>query len=169
MSLSLNPIGIMRTPHRDIEGMPIQPPGAGEFEGTLHLRPELAEGLRDLDGFSHVHLIYLLHKVEGYELTVKPFLDDAEHGIFATRSPSRPAPIGLSVLEVLQVRGNTVRLGRVDMLDRTPVLDIKPYVPDFDVWPADRIGWFAGKSGNADSVRADGRFRESGRRVKRSA
>ena len=118
-----------------------------------------AEGLADLEGFSHVFLLYHLHRVQGYDLTVRPFLDNADHGIFATRSPKRPNPIGLSVLELAGVTGTTVHLRNVDILDGTPVLDIKPYVPHFDVWSAGRVGWFSTKAQNADGYVSDDRFR----------
>ncbi|MEF3697052.1 tRNA (N6-threonylcarbamoyladenosine(37)-N6)-methyltransferase TrmO [Desulfolutivibrio sp.] len=152
------PIGILHTPFHSVRGMPIQPVGAIGVVGRLEVHPEFEEGLRDLDGFSHVIMIYHLHKIQGHALSVRPFLDTSERGIFATRSPRRPNPIGISVLRVLSVARNMVELENVDMLDQTPVLDIKPYVADFDVWDADRFGWFDGVSGNAVRVRSDGRF-----------
>lgn len=152
------PIGIVHTPFHSVRGMPIQPVGAIGVVGRLEVHPEFEEGLRDLDGFSHVIMLYHLHKIQGHALSVRPFLDTSERGIFATRSPRRPNPIGISVLRVLSVAGNMVELENVDMLDQTPVLDIKPYVADFDVWDADRFGWFDGVSGNAVRVRSDGRF-----------
>ncbi|NDY56250.1 tRNA (N6-threonylcarbamoyladenosine(37)-N6)-methyltransferase TrmO [Desulfovibrio sulfodismutans] len=152
------PIGIVHTPFHSVRGMPIQPVGAIGVVGRLEVYPEFEEGLRDLDGFSHVIMLYHLHKIQGHALSVRPFLDTSERGIFATRSPRRPNPIGISVLRVLSVAGNMVELENVDMLDQTPVLDIKPYVADFDVWDADRFGWFDGVSGNAVRVRSDGRF-----------
>ena len=152
------PVGIMRTPFTSVRGMPIQPTGAIGVAGRLEIFPEYREGLSDLDGFSHVILVYHLHKIAGHCLTVRPFLGNSDHGIFATRSPRRPNPIGLSVLRVRGVTGTGVELENVDILDETPVLDVKPYVPDFDVWDADRCGWFAGVSENAARVRSDGRF-----------
>jgi tRNA-Thr(GGU) m(6)t(6)A37 methyltransferase TsaA len=152
-------IGTLRSPHADIKGMPIQPTGARGVAGHIDILPEFEEGLKDLEGFSHIILLYHLHRVSGHDLIVTPFLDTESHGIFATRSPRRPNPIGLSVLELAGVEGLVVRLGNVDVLDGTPVLDIKPYVPDFDVWPADRTGWFAGKTQGAATCRADERFR----------
>jgi tRNA-Thr(GGU) m(6)t(6)A37 methyltransferase TsaA len=152
-------IGILRSPFQDIAGMPIQPVGALGVLGQVEVHAEFAAGLHDLHGFSHVFLLYHLHRVTGFDLMVKPFLDNDHHGIFATRSPSRPNPIGLSVLELAGVVGNTVHLRNVDILDGTPVLDIKPYVPRFDVWEADRTGWFAHKAQNADTLRSDDRFR----------
>jgi tRNA-Thr(GGU) m(6)t(6)A37 methyltransferase TsaA len=138
--------------------MPIQPTSARGVTGTVTILPEYLEGLADLEGFSHVFVLYHLHEICGHDLTVTPFLDTKRHGIFATRSPKRPNPVGLSVMELLGLEGDTLYLGNVDVLNNTPVLDIKPYVPDFDVWPADRTGWFQGKSTNAVSQRSDDRF-----------
>ena len=157
--IAYRPIGILRSPFADIAGMPIQPVGAIGILGRVEVRPEFARGLTDLEGFSHVFVLYHLHRVTGYDLLVKPFLDTDRHGIFATRSPKRPNPIGLSVLELAGVEGTTVHLRNVDVLDGTPVLDIKPYVPRFDVWSAKRTGWFAGKDGQAKTRRSDDRFR----------
>jgi tRNA (adenine37-N6)-methyltransferase len=159
-SVAYRPIGLLRSPHKEVQGMPIQPVGARGVAGHIEVAPEFATGLKDLEGFSHVILLYHLHRIEGYELLVKPFLDTGNHGVFATRSPKRPNAIGFSVLELAGVdeaRG-LVRLLNVDILDGTPVLDIKPYVPAFDSWQAERIGWFAGKMEEAESCRADGRF-----------
>lgn len=157
--IAYRPIGILHSPYTDIQGMPVQPVGALGVTGHIEVHPDFAEGLADLEGFSHVFLLYHLHRVRGYDLTVRPFLDNADHGIFATRSPKRPNPIGLSVLELEEVSGLTVRLRNVDVLDGTPVLDIKPYVPHFDVWEAGKVGWFATKARKADAYISDDRFR----------
>jgi tRNA-Thr(GGU) m(6)t(6)A37 methyltransferase TsaA len=139
--------------------MPIQSAAARGVPGRIELLPGLAEGTQDLDGFSHLWLIYHLHLVTGSGLTVTPFLDDRPHGVFATRSPKRPNPIGLSVVRLVRVEGSTLQLEDVDVLDGTPLLDIKPYVPDFDVREAERIGWFTGKTHRVSAVRSDDRFR----------
>lgn len=152
-------IGVLHSPFGDIKGMPVQPVGALGVEGHVDVHPDYCGGLRDLEGFSHVFLLYHLHRVAGFDLVVRPFLDNADHGIFATRSPKRPNPIGLSVLELAGVEGTRVWLRNVDVLDGTPVLDIKPYVPHFDVWEAGRVGWFATKAQNAGNYRSDDRFR----------
>jgi len=161
--VAYQPIGVLRSPHGDVQGMPIQPVGARGVQGRIDVAPEFSAGLKDLEGFSYVIVLYHLHRISGYELLVKPFLDTADHGIFATRSPKRPNAIGLSVLELVGVdldeAGGVVRLRNVDILDGTPVLDIKPYVPAFDVWQAERIGWFAGKVDVAETYKADDRFR----------
>ena len=158
-TIAYQSIGILHSPFTDIKGMPIQPVGALGVAGHVTVHSDFAGGLRDLEGFSHVFLLYHLHRVAGYDLVVRPFLDNADHGIFATRSPKRPNPIGLSVLELVGVSGTTVHLRNVDVLDGTPVLDIKPYVPHFDVWEAGRIGWFATKAHNAATLLSDDRFR----------
>jgi tRNA (adenine37-N6)-methyltransferase len=127
-------------------------------EGVLEIEPEFTEGLRDLDGFSHVIVLWHMHLMTGHALTVVPFLDTESHGIFATRSPKRPNPIGLSVYRILRIDGNRVFVADVDAVDGSPLLDIKPYVPAFDVHDAERIGWFANRLDSADTARADSRF-----------
>jgi len=158
MNIAYKPIGYFRTPFTEIKGMPIQPLGAHGIEGVVDVLPEYSEGLKDLEGFSHVYVLYHLHEIVGYDLMVKPFLDTNRHGIFATRSPKRPNPIGLSVMRLTGISGNSVLLEGVDVLDQTPVIDIKPYVADFDRCDADRFGWFEGKSANATHHRSDERF-----------
>lgn len=153
------PIGIIRSPFKDIKGMPIQPEGAEGVLGTVEIDVEFAAGLKDLEGFSHIFLLYYFHMSRGYSLKVKPFLDDRPHGVFATRAPRRPNPIGMSIVRLMRVDGNILHIQDVDILDGTPLLDIKPYVPEFDVRRADRIGWFSGKAGQVKEARADDRFR----------
>ena len=153
------PIGTIHSPYTDIAGMPIQPSGARGVRGTIEIRSDLSEGLSDLDGFSHIILLYALHRCTGYSLTVTPFLDPAPHGIFATRSPKRPNAIGLSVVRLMGMDGCVLTIEDVDILDGTPLLDIKPYVPAFDAHPDTRHGWFEHTAGNAETVRSDDRFR----------
>jgi tRNA-Thr(GGU) m(6)t(6)A37 methyltransferase TsaA len=107
---------------------------------------EFSAGLQDIDGFSHLHLLYAFHYSDGYALRVKPFLDDQPRGLFATRHPRRPNPLGLSVVQLLQRNGNLLEVEGVDMFDGTPLLDIKPYVPDFDIRTDVRTGWYATRS-----------------------
>ena len=151
-------IGIIHSPFKDIKGMPIQPPGAAGIRGTVELLPEFAEGLKDLDGFSHIILIYHFHQVRESNLTVVPFLDPKPHGVFATRAPKRPNPIGLSVVRLLSIDRNTLHIENVDILDGTPLLDIKPYVPEFDDHPAARVGWLEHSKGAVQNTRSDDRF-----------
>jgi tRNA-Thr(GGU) m(6)t(6)A37 methyltransferase TsaA len=157
--IKYKPIGIIHSPFRDIAGMPIQPSGAEGIEGTIELREELIEGLKDLSGFSHIILIYHFHKSQGHALSVKPFLDDNLRGVFATRAPRRPNPIGISIVELLKTEGNLLSIKNVDVIDGTPLLDIKPYVPEFDMQRADRIGWLSNKAGNAQTMQSDQRFK----------
>lgn len=151
-------IGRLETPFASVEGMPIQAAGAEGKVGRAVIDPAYAEGLKGLEGFSHAILIYHLDRIKGYALSVVPFLDDKPHGIFATRSPKRPNPIGISVVRLLSVEGNVASFACPDMLDGTPLLDIKPYVARFDSCSPEREGWFEGKSGDAARVRSDGRF-----------
>jgi len=152
------PIGHVRSPFKDPEGMPINPKGGRGIAGMVEVLPEHAVGLRDLDGFSHVMLLYHFHLSRGHSLLVRPFLDDVERGVFATRAPRRPNPIGLSTVRLLRVEGATLHVEDLDIVDGTPVLDIKPYVPEFDDREGARIGWLTGRAQEARRARADGRF-----------
>ena len=158
MDISYSPIGYFRSPYTEIKGMPIQPIGAEDVEGYIEVLPEFSGGLQDLEGFSHVFILYHLHRIQGFDLMIQPFLDTKLHGVFATRSPKRPNPIGLSVMQLQEVSGFKVFLRGIDVLDLTPVIDIKPYVADFDRCDANRFGWFEGKSANATHHRSDERF-----------
>lgn len=135
------PIGVVRSPFNATEGMPIQPSRGRDVRGSVEVRPEYADGLADLAGFSHVILLCHLHRARPYRLRVVPYLDDDHRGLFATRSPSRPNPIGLSVVRLLGVAGATLDISDLDLLDGTPVLDIKPYVGEFDDREDARFGW----------------------------
>ncbi len=157
-AVTYRPIGIVHTPFTDVEGMPIQPTAALGVRGSIVLEDEFAAGLLDLDGFSHLILLYHLHAIRQMRLIVTPFLDDAPHGIFATRSPARPNPLGLSTVRLVGIHGCRVEIEDVDMLDGTPLLDIKPYVPAFDDRQSARIGWFAGRLDRLPEIRADPRF-----------
>jgi tRNA-Thr(GGU) m(6)t(6)A37 methyltransferase TsaA len=152
-------IGVIHTPFEHTEGMPIQPSGAKGIRGTVEVLPEFAEGLKDLDGFSHVTLIFHLHRAKEHRLVVVPFMDTEPRGVFATRAPSRPNPIGLSTVRLIAVRGNTLEIEGVDMLDGTPLLDIKPYVPEFDSETEITLGWLERHRGRSRRHRSDGRFR----------
>jgi len=159
-TITYTPIGIVHSPFSDTAGMPIQPSGAKGTKGTVELMPEYAEGLQDLEGFSHVILIYHLHLSMGFSLKVKPFLDHQLRGVFATRAPKRPNPIGISVVRLKEIKGNILHIEDIDIVDGTPLLDIKPYVPEFDAQETVRIGWLSDKIGKASrEKRSDGRFR----------
>ena len=156
-----SPIGVIRSPHKGIEGMPIQPTAANGIRGTIEIKKKYADGLKDLGGFEYIILIYHFHLSKGYSLEVKPFLDDNLRGVFATRAPKRPNAIGMSVVRLLQVEDIILHIEDVDVLDGTPLLDIKPYVPQFDVRKTRAIGWLSRKAVRAVTKKADGRFRWS--------
>ena len=157
--LSYRPIGIVHSPFKRREGTPIQPSGATGVRATVEILPQYVEGLQDLAGFSHIILLYHFHLSKTYKLKVKPFLDDVERGVFATRAPARPNPIGMSVVRLLRIENATIYIQDIDIIDRTPLLDIKPFVPDFDTRKAIRIGWLAKKAANAEKITDDGRFK----------
>jgi tRNA (adenine37-N6)-methyltransferase len=152
------PIGVIHSPFNNIEGMPIQPAGAKGIAGTVEIEQEYCDGLKDIEGFSHIILLYHFHLSKGYSLEVRPFMDDKLHGVFATRAPNRPNPIGISVVKLVRVRHCTLHIEDVDIVDGTPLLDIKPFVPEFDVVKAERIGWLSQKIAKIYEAKADERF-----------
>jgi tRNA-Thr(GGU) m(6)t(6)A37 methyltransferase TsaA len=156
MSLELKPIGIVHSPFRQAAGTPIQAGMAEGAVGTVEVLPAFTEGLGDLDGFDRIWLLYWFDRAAAPKLTVTPYLDDQPHGVFATRAPARPNPIGMSAVRLLRVEGCTLHVADVDILDGTPVLDIKPYVPRFDHLPAERTGWLQ-QASNRHTI-ADRRF-----------
>jgi len=141
----MRPIGVIHSPFTDKKQTPIQPTRS-QAVGQVEVYPEFAEGLQDIEGLSHVILLYVFHGLSGYTLRVKPFLDDALHGLFATRYPCRPNPIGLSIVRLIARHDNVLEIEGVDVLDGTPLLDIKPYVPDFDAQENVRVGWYETRS-----------------------
>ena len=161
MKIELEPIGTIHTEFTEIEGMPIQPTGAKGVKGTLLIKDKYQNGLKDLEEFSHINILYLLHKVDGYLLEVKPFMDINTHGIFATRSPKRPNRIGSSIVQIDKIKGNSVYVSNIDVLDGTPLLDIKPYVPQLyeDTIEELKIGWFEKNHNKAKSQKSDNRFK----------
>jgi tRNA-Thr(GGU) m(6)t(6)A37 methyltransferase TsaA len=138
------PIGRIHSPLHETSETPIQA-AFSQIEGTVEVYPEYAVGLQDIEGFSHIILLYWFHKSEGYRLIVRPFLDQQEHGLFAVRYPARPNPIGISVVELLERHGSSLQVRGLDVLDGTPLLDIKPFLPAFDHRDGARVGWLAGK------------------------
>ena len=142
MEFKLHPIGIIHSPFTEKHNTPIQP-SRSTARGTVEVYPEFADGLRDLEGFSHIILIYYFHQSSGYALSVKPFLDTQERGLFATRYPARPNQIGISTVHLIGIKGNLLDIEGVDVLDGTPLLDIKPYVPDFDIREGVSTGWYS--------------------------
>jgi len=159
-SFTYTPIGIVHSPYTDTAGMPIQPTGAEGVRGTIILRPELSSGLKDLQEFSHIILIYAFHRSKGYSLQITPFLDTVQHGVFATRAPKRPNAIGLSIVRLIEIKENVLTIENVDLLDGTPLLDIKPYVPAFDAFCSAKAGWLDRSSRDVGSAKSDERFSE---------
>jgi len=137
----LKQIGVIRTPFDDPSSTPIQPVYSKGTKGRVEVLPEFAPGLDDIEGFSHVYLVFLFHRATGTRLRVKPYLQDVERGVFATRAPVRPNHIGLSLVRLVRREGRVLHVEDVDMLDGSPLLDIKPYAPRFDVRAEARAGW----------------------------
>ncbi len=158
--IQLNPIGVIHTPFTQIEDMPIQPPGAAGVQSTIEIFDVYRTGLQDLDGFSHIILLYAFHRNQGFNLLVEPFMDTQQRGVFATRAPRRPNPIGLSIvqLEHVEVETGVLHIQNADILDGTPLLDIKPYVPDFDAQAEARTGWLEEARKTISSRKSDRRF-----------
>ncbi|MBN2231856.1 MAG: tRNA (N6-threonylcarbamoyladenosine(37)-N6)-methyltransferase TrmO [Deltaproteobacteria bacterium] len=171
MDIILTPIGTIHTPFTDRHGMPIQPAGGRGIRGTVEVRSEYRAGLQDLDGFSHIVLLYHFHGSRGFQLQVVPFMDDRPHGVFATRAPRRPNPVGMSVVRLTGLDGGTLQVEDVDILDGTPLLDIKPFVPAFDVpETVARLGWLETVDKTVGGRQADDRFtRHDGTADKRPA
>ncbi len=155
---SLRPIGRIHTPFTRQEGTPIQPSTAGGASGTVEVFAAYRQSLQDLDGFERIWLIYLFDRAREHSPLVRPYRDTAVHGLFATRAPSRPNPIGLSAVRLVAINleAGELAVKDVDMLDGTPLLDIKPYIPEFDSFPASRAGWM--DVAGCDEGVADDRF-----------
>jgi tRNA (adenine37-N6)-methyltransferase len=145
MEIIMHPIGVIHSPFTEKDKTPIQA-SRSQAIGLVEVYPEFADGLKDIEGLSHIYLLYAFHESDGYTLQVKPFLDDQEHGIFATRYPRRPNPLGISVVKLLFRKENCLTVEGIDTLDGTPLLDIKPYVPDFDLRTEIRTGWYETRS-----------------------
>lgn len=144
----MRPIGVIHSPFTEKKQTPIQP-SRSQAVGWVEMYPEYAEGLQDIEGFSHIILIYAFHRSSGFDLRIKPFLDKNLRGLFATRSPCRPNPIGLSIVKLLSRQDAVLEIEGVDVLDRTPLLDIKPYVPGFDIKDMEsevHTGWYDNRS-----------------------
>jgi tRNA-Thr(GGU) m(6)t(6)A37 methyltransferase TsaA len=158
MRIEYRSIGIIHSAFKRLADMPIQASGARGVQGRIEVFPRCAEGLKDLDGFSHIIVLYHFHRADKSALIVTPFLDDRPRGVFATRAPTRPNPIGLSVLKLTGIEKRSLVVENVDILDGTPLLDIKPYVPAFDHHPVERVGWLAQASDKVKHVKSDERF-----------
>ncbi len=159
MKIEFKPIGIIHSPFTEPEGMPIQPVGAAGVKGTVEVFEGFRPALKDLDGFSHIILLYHFHRSHGFNLHVVPFMDSEPRGLFATRAPKRPNPIGLSVVQLDKIKDTVLHIQSVDILDGTPLLDIKPYVPEFDAQVDVRTGWLEKASKTVSSRKSDDRFK----------
>jgi len=161
MNISMKSIATIKSPFCDLKNMPIQPRGAKDTYATIEFKDEFSEGLKDLDGFSHVYLIYYFHKIAEPKLSVIPFNDktDTPRGVFSTRTPMHPNSIGLSVVELVSVKENIVTVKGIDILDGTPLLDIKPYIENFDKVDGEvKNGWMKSSSDEVKTMRSDERF-----------
>ena len=156
--INYSPIGVVRSPFKEQKNMPIQTIGCKGIKGTVEVFSRYTEGLKDLEGFSYIFLICHFNLAKDYSLLVKPFIDDNVHGVFATRAPSRPNPIGLSLVRLGKIENNTLFVEDLDILDNTPVLDIKPFFPTVDCRRTTRIGWAKGKINKISTAKNDGRF-----------
>ncbi len=161
--VNFEPIGVIHSPFTDRKGMPIQPAGAEGVRGTIVVDEAYQDGLKDLDGFSHIVLLYHFHKSEGYKLHLTPFMDTVERGVFSTRAPRRPNAIGQSIVKLLSVEGNVLHIEYVDVLDGTPLLDIKPYVTEFAPPGPMRCGWLEEARKTVEARRSDERFKQGER------
>jgi tRNA-Thr(GGU) m(6)t(6)A37 methyltransferase TsaA len=157
--MKIEPIGTIHTPFTQKEGMPIQPKGADGVSGTVELFEQFREGLQDLDGFSHIILVYHFHRSEGFDLKVVPFMDTTPRGVFATRAPKRPNPIGMSIVSLDRIEDGVLHVGNIDILDGTPLLDIKPLVPQFDCPQNVRTGWIEKSNDDVTTKKSDDRFK----------
>jgi len=158
--IKYKPIGIIHSPFKEPRGTPIQPAGAKCTDGIVEIFPEYAEGLKDIEGFSHIILLYHFHLSKESTSIAKPYMDNEAHGVFAMRGPSRPNPIGISVVRLVKVEGNVLHIQDIDIVDGTPLLDIKPYVPEFDAREVERIGWLEKSVHKLSASRDNGRFAE---------
>ena len=156
--IRFTPIGIIHSPYTTKAGTPIQPGRLARAAGQVEVFPEYQAGLKDLDGFSMIYLLFHLHAMRDVRLEVTPYLDDVTRGVFATRAPSRPNPIGLSLVKLISVKNGTLEVAGLDILDGTPLLDIKPFIPNVDHFEDIRVGWLEGKTERFQTHRADGRF-----------
>ncbi len=157
-NITYTPIGIIYSPFKEPKGMPIQPKGAKDIEGSVEIFEKYIKGLQNLDGFSHIILLYHFHLSKEYSLTVKPYLDNKSRGVFATRAPSRPNAIGLSVVKLGKIENNIIHIKNIDVVSGTPLLDIKPYVPQFNPDEECNIGWLNENISKLNKTKGDDRF-----------
>ncbi len=157
-AITYTPIGVVHSPFKEPKNVPIQASVSKDTEGTIEIYPQYTQGLSDLEGFSHILVFYHFHLAKFSSLTVKPFLDDKTHGVFATRSPARPNRLGISALRLTKREANILHVADLDILDASPVLDVKPFVPEFDCRQPTSVGWFSTQLHKLEAARDDGRF-----------
>ena len=156
--IKYKPIGVIHSPFKEPRGVAIQPTAGQNIEGTVEIFPEYIEGLEDIEKFSHIILIYHFHLSREFSLKVKPYMDNQVHGVFATRAPSRPNHIGISIVRLIKVEKGKLYIKDLDIVDGTPLLDIKPYVPEFDIRQVKKIGWLKKNVDKLPRTKDDGRF-----------
>jgi len=159
MKIEFRQIGVIHSPYLKLEGMPIQPAGALGIRGTVEVFEEFQSGLKDLDSFSHIILVYYFHQSKNYKLQVVPFMDSKPRGLFSTRAPNRPNNIGISTVKLEKIEKRILYVQNIDILNGTPLLDIKPYVPEFDVQSHVRTGWLENVKGKVSEKHSDYRFK----------
>ena len=156
--IKYKPIGVVHSPFKEPKGTPIQPSCAKGIEGTVEVFPEYAEGLKDVEEFSYIILIFHFHLSKGASLKAMPYMDNKLHGIFSIRGPSRPNPIGISTVKLVNIKDNILYIQDIDIVDGTPLLDIKPYVPEFDIRETAKTGWLEKNVHKLPTSKDDGRF-----------
>jgi len=156
--IKYKPIGIIHSPFKEPKGTPIQPAGAKGVAGTVEVFTDFTKGLKDIEDFSYIILLYNFHLSKKWKLEVKPFMDDQLHGVFATRASARPNSIGISIVRLIKVEDNILHIQDVDIVDGTPLLDIKPYVPEFDIREVEKIGWLEKNVHKLSTTQDDERF-----------
>lgn len=157
-NIEYKPIGIIHSPFKEPSGTPIQSIAAPGINGTVEVFADYRQGLDDLKGFSHIILIYDFHLAKRPSLKVNPFMDDQSHGVFSTRAPNRPNSIGISIVKLVKIEENILFIQDMDIIEGTPLLDIKPYVSELDYRNTRKIGWLQKNIGKVSDTRDDGRF-----------
>ena len=156
--ITFTPIGVINSQFNEPVNMPIQSAAASGVSGTVEIYDEFAQGLKDIEGFSHIILLYAFHRSDGYKLQVKPFLEDVVHGVFSVRAPKRPNPIGFSIVKLVKREKNILHIENLDILNGTPLLDIKPYIPEFDCFTEASSGWVGKHKDSIANKKSDERF-----------
>jgi len=164
MSIRINPIGVIHSSLINTDGAPIQPVFAKGCEGTVEVYGEFQEALLDLEGFERIWLLYWFDRASEFKAKVKPYMNDKWHGLFATRAPARPNPIGLSCVKLLSVKANIIHISELDILDGTPLLDIKPYIGKFDCFKVKRNGWL--DIPDKGNIKSDNRFYDNQKKAR---